>query len=305
MKWMLCLCLLVLPIGSMYGQVLLVHDGDDKASRAIGHRLTNYVEDVSLRSQKLDDFLQDSASNDPLSTIITLGANAFQQVCQQRDQPVVIAMLLGMEEYDAIKDSCQSHSTAVFAGAKLALRLSLLKQILPNTQRIGLLYSDALLLNEASYQQQAGEQGMRFVFRKTANDRRSVMRAVNGLLVETDVIFSVVDTGLYQPQVAQEVLRLMFHQKRIMLGTSDNFVKAGALYAIYSDIDSQIQGVAEILKSLAVPAETVMQPFYPKQMKVAFNPYLVRTFGIVLPSSGYLESVFGLCPESGCAKAPH
>ena len=302
MKRIIYLFLTLILAYPAYGEVLLVHDLDNNTSRLFSNRISAYLDNTPIRTIRVSDFLETTSTSSDI--VIGLGFPAFKKICHAKHDAFLIGILLGEDEYLATKSSCSVDSTAVYSGAPLDLRLSLLKTILPYEKRLGLIYNNQLALDIGKYQETAVEYGFHFVFRATPNDRFSVIKSVNSLLSETDVLFSIIDSELYQPEIAQDVLRLMFRQRKMMIGPSDNFVKAGALISIYSDVESQLAETAELIKTILnnTNALALVPPRYPKPFKIVFNPYLVRSFGLVLPSTGYLENTFGLCAESGCTK---
>ena len=282
--------------------VVLVHEENFNAGNVIINKIGVYSDLTGMESISTIEYRQRDRNSLPM-IVVAVGLSAFRVVCDAHPDKILIAILIGKEEYLSTSKACNSKSTAVFSGADLSLRLEVLKYILPNISRLGLVYSNRLNLDEAYYQEQARFHDLNFVFSPTPSDRNSIIKIMNHTVMNADVIFSIIDSELYQPQIIQDVLRLFFRQRKIMVGPSNNFVKAGALFAIYSDAEEQIKSLAGILIQLQGNPYKIISPLYPPNLKIVFNPYLVRSFGLVLPSEKYLENNFGLCPESGCAKA--
>ncbi len=281
---------------------MLVHERGFNASNVVINKIGIYSDITDIESATISEYRMLSKEALP-PIIIAVGIRAFRYVCKAHSGRKVIALFLGKEEYLSVSQTCISTSTAVFSGADLSLRLRLFKHIFPNVSRLGLIYSENIQLNEEYYQAQAALHGLKFVFSSTPNDRNTILKTINRILVDTNVLFSIIDTHLYQQQTIQDVLKLFFRQRKIMIGPSNNFVKAGALFSIYSDAEEQIKELAGILVKYDQNINQHIPSLYPQRLKVVFNPYLVRSFGVVLPSSEYLENTFGLCSESGCAKA--
>ncbi|WP_191602882.1 hypothetical protein [Marinomonas algicola] len=280
---------------------VIVHERNFKAANVIIHKIETYSDFIGMQSMDSSTYVSSNKESLP-QIVIAVGLKVFRAVCNAPSDKTIVAIFLGREEYLSVRDRCLSPSTAVFSGANLALRLRVLKYILPNVNRLGLVFSQNLKLDEKYFQEQASLHELSFVFSPTSNDRASIIKAMNNTVADTDAMFSLIDSELYLPQIIQDVLKLCFRQRKIMVGPSNNFVKAGALFSIYSDAEEQIRSLANLLVHLnAYPMGTVA-PFYPPNLKIVFNPYLVRSFGLVLPSAKYLENAFGLCPELGCAK---
>ncbi|MFT2109656.1 ABC transporter substrate-binding protein [Marinomonas sp. 2405UD68-3] len=284
-----------------YADAVLVYERGFKASNVIINKIGVYSDLTDIDAITATEYRRQNSDALP-PVVIAVGARAFRSVCKAHSGKKIVAVFIGQEEFLSESQTCVSSTTAVFSGADLSLRLRLFKHILPNISRLGLIYSESVRLNEAYYQAQAALYDLRFVFSSVPNDRNAIIKTINRILVDTDVLFSIIDTDLYQHQTIQDVLKLFFRQRKIMIGPSNNFVKAGALFSIYSDAEEQIKELTNILVQYDQDVHQNIPALYPRNLKIIFNPYLVRSFGIVLPSSEYLENTFGLCAESGCAK---
>ncbi|WP_421850655.1 hypothetical protein [Marinomonas sp.] len=130
-------------------------------------------------------------------------------------------------------------------------------------------------------------------------DRLSILKAVNFVLEDSMAIFSLVDTELYKNGIAQDILKLLFHKQRIMIGPSFAFVRAGSLFAIYSDTDTKLGMLADRISTWQSKG-VLLDAVYPDKLRVSFNPYLIKSYGVVLPSPSYLKDKYGLCSETGC-----
>lgn len=284
------------------GNAVIVHERNFKAANVIINKIESYSDFIGMQSMDSSTYVSLKKESLP-EIIVTVGLTVFRTVCKAHSDKRIVAIFLGREEYLSVKDGCLSSSTAIYSGANLALRLRVLKYILPNVNRLGLVFSQSLMLDEAYFQEWAALHELSFIFSPTPNDRASIIKAMNNTVAGTDIMFSLIDSELYRPQIIQDVLKLFFRQRKIMVGPSNNFVKAGALFSIYSDAEEQIKLLANVLSHYNKYPASNIEPFYPSNLKIVFNPYLVRSFGLVLPSVKYLENTFGLCPESGCAEA--
>ncbi|WOD07952.1 hypothetical protein [Marinomonas sp. GJ51-6] len=84
-----------------------------------------------------------------------------------------------------------------------------------------------------------------------------------------------------------------------MIGSSFAFVRAGSLFAIHSDSRSKLTALAERILAWD-DNKFLMDADYPDTLRVTFNPYLIRSHGVVLPSASYLKDKYGLCADTQC-----
>ncbi|GAB3484794.1 hypothetical protein GCM10027340_20820 [Marinomonas epiphytica] len=277
-----------------------MHDTEESSARVlaleISKRLTLREKVTSVRQSLMFSNLHRVNSDD---LIITLGQESLHTLCRLQPRAAVIGFLVGEYEYQAIQSECLWLSSAVFSGAPFKQYLPLLKQIWLDQRPITLLYSDGLAIDPEVMEKQASEFGLQFQFMRSGTGRVAVLKAVNQATENSKLLLSFIDTKLYQGGVAQDVLRLLFNKRHLMVGPSLPFVKAGALFSIYTNMDSKLSLLAQMTdrwlaeKSLASPA-------YPSPMRVNFNPYLIKAYGIVLPTQNYIKDNFGLCSEDSC-----
>lgn len=290
--------------GTSHGQLYLLHNTDDRTARLVEYRVRTLLSEDRLQLLALPALTRGEVQFNSSDIVVAFGLSVYREACRAEPRgQTIVAMSLGEDEYRQTTP-CRSPATAIFVGAPLEKRIQLLKQVWPNESKIGVLYGDKLALAEEEYSRLAKKYDLEMLFYKTTVDKSSVIRTLNNLLSQTSVILSVPDSRLYNAELAQDILRLLFRQRKVMIGPSLNFVKAGALYAIYTDFDQQLMRLGEVLDELRLPGP-LPDPSYPAQLKVSFNPYLIRSLGIVLPTQEFLFNQYGLCPESGCAETPN
>jgi ABC-type uncharacterized transport system substrate-binding protein len=244
-------------------------------------------------------FIQNASFLKSEDVTVAIGSESFRQVCSSVSEGAVMAIFIGKEEYLKARPQCGLPNSAVFSGAPLDKRLALLEAIWFDRKPLAVLYSDNLLIDVHNMQEQAAQHGFEFQFIKTEVDRLSVLKSVNFVLDGSAVVFSLVDTELYKNGIAQDILKLLFHKQRVMIGPSFAFVRAGSLFAIYSDTETKLDILANHI-SMWQTKGVLLDAVYPDKLRVSFNPYLIKSHGVVLPSPSYLKDKYGLCSETGC-----
>jgi hypothetical protein len=280
--------------------IYIVHDIEESSVRSLAFQLSKLLpENSQLIPVRRALFLQNISFLKDEDVMLAIGGESFSQVCLSVSEGAVVAAFIGKEEYLKARPQCSIPNSAVFSGAPLDKRLALLKAVWFDRKPLAVLYSDNLLIDEQDMQDQAAQYGFEFQFLKTDVDRLSVLKAVNFVLEESVMIFSLVDTELYENGIAQDVLKLLFHKQRVMIGPSFAFVRAGALFAIYSDTEAKLDILADQI-GMWQTERGLLDGMYPNKLRVSFNPYLIKSHGVVLPSPSYLKDKYGLCSETQC-----
>jgi hypothetical protein len=299
-KRILFIVFLLLSSINGWAAAYVIHDIEESSVRSLTFQLSKLLPpDMTLLPVRRSLFQQNAAYIKDDDILISVGVDSFRQVCESDSKGVVMAVFIGKEEYLKIRPQCSIPSSAVFSGAPIEKRLALLEAIWFDKKPLAVIYSQHLQVDEQAMSRQAEQYGFEFQFLKTETDRLSVLKSVNFVLDESMMIFSLVDTELYRDGVAQDILKLLFHKQQVMIGPSFAFVRAGALFAIYSNTEAKLQALAERIVMWQTK-EVLLEAQYPETLRVSFNPYLIKAHGVVPPSASFLQDRYGLCSETGC-----
>lgn len=280
--------------------VYVVHNTEESSVRSLTFQLSQLLStSTSVIPVHQSVFVQNISVLQHQDMIVAIGDESFRQACTVALKGAVIGIFIGKEEYLNIQPQCSIPSSAIFSGAPLEKRLSLLQAVWFDPKPLAVLHSNNLLIDQQKMQEQAGLYGFTFRFLKTEVDRLSVLKAVNYIFEDSTMMFSLVDSKLYEKGIAQDILKLLFHKQKVMIGPSYGFVRAGSLFAIYSDTEAKLDALAARINSWQQEG-TLLSAAFPDQLRVSFNPYLIKSRGIVLPSAAYLKDQYGLCSETSC-----
>ncbi|OLU29063.1 ABC transporter substrate-binding protein [Pseudomonas sp. PA15(2017)] len=162
-------------------------------------------------------------------------------------------------------------------------QLRLLKHLLPNATRVGVLHDrhSEFLIQEL--RQAASTLGLEIVPQGWPDTRDN--KAVIRLLGASDVLLAVADDDLYNTLTAKTLLLTSYGQQHALIGPSAGFVRAGSLASTYSDQNDWLVTLDHLLDQAPAqwPAGT-----YSNTFKVLGNPQVARTLGITLPSDAEL-----------------
>ena len=290
---------ILLPM-KVSASVYVIHNIDESSVRVLTFQLSKLLSPVTQPQPIRSQYFQRNEPNfNHDDVIVTIGVDSFKEVCASISKGIVIASFIGEEEYLNIQSECDVPTSAVFSGAPLDKRLTLLAAVWPDRKPLALLYSDNVTVDETKFSSIADEYGFEFQFLKTKTDRLSVLRSVNYVLEESELIFALVDTKLYENGIVQDVLKLLHHKRKLMTGPYATIVRAGALFAIDTDSSEKLNALVNRIDTWRFTGY-LLEASYPDSFRVIFNPYLIRAHNIVLPSASYLRDEYGLCSENAC-----
>ncbi|SBS26544.1 hypothetical protein MAQ5080_00548 [Marinomonas aquimarina] len=272
------------------------HDGRETVSRVLSMSLSA---STSYQVPVLNNPSTQLADGD---LVITVGLHSYAQICASTAQVAIIALFLGEEEFALAQSQCSKSSTAVLSGAPLDQRLNVLQSFWEDHAPIAVVHSDALSLSDRSLRMTKLYEVEVYSYPVVAEERAEKLKALTEVLENSNLVMSLYDSALFDTQFSKDAIRLMFHKKKALAAHSLQLVRAGALFALYSTSQDKLSLVSSYIKVYEASG-TLMPPSYPNPLRIAFNPYLIRLYGLVLPTDRYLFSEFGLCPESGCEEA--
>ena len=209
-----------------------------------------------------------SACREPCDLLLTLGSSGTQSAIHQfPGVPLVAGMVL-----DASVLGGAPNATAVVLEFSPETELRWLQRFLPGQRTIGVLFNPSQ--NQAridSAARAATALGLSLYARGVASPR-DLPDALGSMNSRADVLWSVPDAVVLNPQTAKPILVFALRNRIPFVGISEAWVKAGALYALdrdYRDIGAQCGELA--LKILKGAPPRSLPPLTPRKVLYAVN----------------------------------
>lgn len=164
-----------------------------------------------------------------------------------------------------------------------ARQLRLIRLLMPQAQRIGVLYDQhsEFLLDELRHA--ATPLGLKIIGQTWPESRDN--RPLLTLLQSSDLLFGVNDDDLFNPRTAKNLLLTSYAQQRAMIGPSASFVRAGSLASVYSDQQDWLNSLDQLLDQ---PPQSWPRSAYPAYFKVLGNRQVARALAIELADDASL-----------------
>lgn len=214
------------------------------------------------------------------SRLILLGADALDwRLSEPGGPPSLIMQISRVQAHKRLGNSRPAHLTLLWSDPPAARQLRLVRQLLPQARRIGLLYSEDSRFLVKEVRQQAARQGLAVSLWYWPDTRDS--RPLNRLLDESDVLIGLDDPALFNPNTIKGILLASYSRKLALIGPTAAFIRAGSLSSSYSDQQDWLDSLDRLL---ALPPERWPREAYPSHFKVLSNTQVARSLGIGLPS---------------------
>jgi len=220
----------------------------------------------------------------PAALVVTLGTLATRTVIAEvHDIPIVAGMILNAAELHST-----ANATGVYLEYPVDVQLDWLRRLLPDTRRVGVLYhGDEGAQRVVDARRVAAFAGGAFtVVAIRVADPADLPDALAQLTNHADVLWSLNDPVIYNPETARSLLMFSLRNRIPLVGQSTAWVRAGALYALDRDYDDVGVQCAELVaRILAGEAVGTLPPAPPRKVRYTLNRRTAAVLGFPLPDA--------------------
>ena len=264
------------PLGSLSASEILLVGGEDQPG------VRSFVEALQgRRSHDQVHFRSVAELNRPGQLkadvrLVLLDSAALEWRLAESSGPPALAMRISrVQAEQRLGKSRPAYLTLLWSDPPMARQLRLARYLLPQAQRIGVLYGEHshFLLDEL--RQAARPLGLEIVAQDWPDQRDS--RPLQHLLASSDVLLGLDDPELYNSKTAKNLLLSSYGRQMALIGPNAGFVRAGALASTYSDQDDWLAVLDQLLDQS--PARWP-RSLYPTRYGVSGNQQVARALGL-------------------------
>ena len=292
--WTLCAAL-VWSVPSAAQSILVLKSRDlpqyNEAVNGFIQEWTAHGTGAAIQTRSLTDGADDfaRAQMDPNSrplAIIAVGTDAARWAITNSTVPVVFCMVSNARQ-SVMADLAPADETRVH-GVSLDIpapaQLEVLKTYLAGAKRIGVIYDPRKTAAVVQDLEDAtAKMGLQLV-REPVTSESSVPEAVGRITPKIDVLWTPVDSTVFNSRSAQFILTQMLQRKVPVMGFSENMVRAGALLGFrvaYADAGRQ---AATLLQATLQTASVVTPNIQtPRSYQVLINGRVLELLGNTIP----------------------
>jgi len=277
MARLLCLLLLCLwPLGSLSASEILVVGGEDQPGiRSFATALESRRSHDKVRFQTVAELPRPSQLKADLRLVLLDSAALEWRLGEAAGPPALAMRISRVQAHQRLGKSRPAYLTLLWSDPPLARQLRLARYLLPQAQRIGVLYGEQshFLLDELRLA--ARPLGLEIVAQDWPDQRDS--RPLQHLLGSSDVLLGLEDPDLYNSKTAKNLLLSSYGRQMAMIGPSAGFVRAGALASTYSDQEDWLRVLDQLLD---LPPARWPRGLYPTRFRVSGNQQVARALGL-------------------------
>lgn len=211
--------------------------------------------------------------------IIALGQKAVDLASRTAPRiPLVAALFV-----DPAPLRARGNANGILVGAPPEAIAGWIRAILPDARTVGMVHapmSSGILLHEE--QKAANAHGLDLLF-FPINDPRGIPGMFEQLREKVDLFRLAPDPALVTAQTARVFLLFSFRNRIPLVGLSDSWVRAGALFALENDFDDVGDQLARLADQLLKKKTSAVAVAYPRRQRLLLNLRSAERMGITLP----------------------
>jgi ABC-type uncharacterized transport system substrate-binding protein len=159
----------------------------------------------------------------------------------------------------------------------LQRQLALINAVLPKATSVGVLY-DTLPTELDSLRMLSSSMHLNILEQKV-DQQHPLAGALADLLQVSEVLLVLPDNNVYRSDTIRNILLETYRAQVPMVGLSANYVRAGALCAIYSTPQQIAYQAAEAIEEFSSTGR-LPSPQYTKEFDVSVNTQVARSLGV-------------------------
>jgi hypothetical protein len=277
---LLLLTIISWPLYAAQDNIVLVNE---KNSPALNKLLTH------LNNTSLDFSYQISTSENPItiipdSYIINIGARQATHV-DFLLYPKRLAVMLTAQQSKSL-----DVATSVFIEPPLSRQLKLANLLVPGDKKIGLLVNNEQDKKNVLMHLSDAEQTMLKVV--NIEDYDNINQALFHVLKNTRLLLGHYNSDVYNAKNIKNILITSYRQRKVLIGPSRAYLKAGSFSTTFSDLSHIAQRIIEIVKHHKESGQWLKADYNP-HYRILFNPQVARSLNIRTLSNELLLQKMG------------
>ena len=213
--------------------------------------------------------------------VIALGVKALEVASKLKRSVPVIGVFTPLPVFNHLLETSHrdlGNFSAIVLDQPYARQLKLIKTVMPEAKKIGVLLGPLSLKYADVLKEEADEENL-VLDLEFIGQESDLIAQLNKTLESSDVLLAIPDALIYNRETAQPLLLTSYRHQKPIFGYSAAYVRAGAIAAVFSTTKQLAKQVAEITTKDQTVA-VLPPPQVPKYFSVVVNYQVARSLGI-------------------------
>lgn len=243
-------------------------------------KLTTHL--VNSTELENSDALMTRIQSEKPAVLLSLGSRATRYALKHFPQIPLCATLIVDESLLSETDN----ATGVILSYPLETQLQWLKKLAPGKTHIAVLYNPVKNSTEVAQLQSMASQLQLKIQAYKVQSNPELNDVLKQLSQQTDILWSFPDSSFLNAQSAKQILLYSFRNRVPLIGVSQQWSKAGALYALdrdYNDIARQCYDKLQLLLNGINAKDIAISP--PRTVRYSINSRTFEHMKMLLPET--------------------
>jgi putative ABC transport system substrate-binding protein len=216
--------------------------------------------------------------------VIALGVKALEQASRLKSTTPVLGAFIPLPVFNALLSKSRrdlGNFSAIVLDQPYWRQMSLIKTMLPEATRLGVLLGKTSVQNSDYLAEEAREVGLNLDIENVNDNSELIPKLIKALDVN-DALLAIPNQQIYNRETAEPILLTSYRHQKPVFGYSQSFVRAGALAAVYSNTKQLARQAAEIATASQLAPVLLPPPQSPKYFSILVNRQVARLLNIAL-----------------------
>ena len=292
----LLLCFVITLTSHVYAReknninIAVVLSKDTPPYHAFSEKLQKTL--TATQIQKVKFHTIDSDINDSISTlyvsgnapdfIVAAGAHASKKILTSDNSiPTIFSLIPSSYYKNRIQNSpyCKrgKYCSAVYLDQPVERQFSIIKKGLPDAKHLGIILGPSSKNIKNEILRASKKYGINVILESAKTDENLIV-LVDHLARSSDALLAIPDHDVYNRKTAKGILLNSYKNHIPFVAYSHSFVRAGALFSIYSTPEQIGEQTGRMLMEMLTHSKnTLPEPEFPDAYKVEINPAVLRS----------------------------
>lgn len=306
--WTLCVCIaqwLLVDVAVAQNVAVVMSENTatyveiaDAIKRKVSQQGATKLKLISMQADDLVSGEGEIYKTNFYDLVITIGARAAGVVARMPVKPPILHTLIPRSLYEQLPPRTGGeHTSAIYLDQPVTRQLELIRLVLPDKRRLGIVYGPNSASAWAEMERVATSRGY-VVVSESLESSGDFGPLFERVLSRSDFLVALADAGIYNRTTIPKILLSSYHANRPVFTYSAAHVKAGALAAVFTPPESLAQQIADVLiKQQANDRFVLPPPQYPAYWSVSINRQVARSLRLNVSNDQEIKSTLSHVTE--------
>ncbi len=228
--------------------------------------------------------------NNNTDIIISIGAEGMQSA--NKNYPTTKKLFISTDPETLSLDSDANKNDAIlYMTPSYCRQMQFIKLIKDDWKVVSLLSSEKKPANPGKIEQCANKYGLE-IYTVNTTAKENMTENIKNALNHSDALLALPDKSIYNSNTVKNILLTSYRHRKPVIAFSHNFVSAGALASIHSNIEQVAQSASSLVQQYFKTGQQFIKTVnYPQTFDISINRQVFRALNLTSPDIDKLRQM--------------